>query len=63
MIVWSSFAFWIALVLIADAVVGLVLESSLARVVPWLNVRLVAAVELGLGLALLAWVFGVRPLG
>jgi len=59
MSLWTKITIWIGLILIVDALFALIFRRSLNRVMPGIDIKVVAVTELVTGLAILGFNFAV----
>lgn len=52
---WTRVAFWVGVLLVTDGLVALALRRRLSRLLPRLDIPILALVEIIAGLALLIW--------
>jgi hypothetical protein len=55
MTLWTKITIWIGLILIVDALFALIFRRSLNRMIPGVDIKVVAVTELVTGLAILGF--------
>ena len=55
MTLWTKITMWIGLILIVDALFALIFRRSMNRVMPGIDIKIVAVTELVTGLAILGF--------
>ena len=60
--IWSTITTWVAIIMVIDGALAFVFERSVAKLVPGLDIRVIAITEIVTGVAILAFKMAIGAL-